>query len=106
MSWFKKKITKDNKGNKSISRTVILADETGLHIRPASQLAKMAGGFESEIFIKKDGRTASAKSIMEILTLGAAGGSEIEVTAEGEDALKATETIADFIEKGFVDGGE
>ncbi len=103
MSRFKKK--KPQSKDENISKKVILGDETGLHIRPASLLAKMAGGFESEISVNKEGRAANAKSIMEILTLGAAGGSVIEITATGKDAAEAVETIANFIEKGFVDGG-
>ncbi len=105
MSWFsKEKKDKDpDARNKSITATVILNDETGLHVRPASLFAKKAMGFDSSVHIEMNGRRVSAKSIMEILTLGAASGTELTIIAEGEDAEKAIETLTGFVERGFKD---
>ena len=114
MSFFKRKKKKSGsgaeasggaKGSESkATKKALLKDETGLHVRPASLLAKKAMSFESTIQVEMGGQTASAKSIMELLTLAAVGGSELTLSAEGPDAQQAVEALAAFIDGGFQDG--
>jgi len=108
MSWFKKgkKDKIPEASNKSIAATVVLNDETGLHVRPASLFAKKAMEFVSSVHIEMNGRKVNAKSIMEILTLGAASGTRLTIIAQGEDAEKAIETLTGFVERGFEDAEE
>lgn len=79
-------------------KTLIINNETGLHARPASQLVKKAGKFESKIEIIVGEKEVNAKSIMGIMSLGLGKGDEIKLKAEGEDAEAAVEGLTEFIE--------
>jgi phosphocarrier protein HPr len=66
-----------------------IKNKVGLHARPAALFVQTANGFKSAINVKLDTKTVNAKSILNILTLGANHGSVITITAEGEDAEQA-----------------
>jgi phosphocarrier protein len=83
---------------------LIVRNEVGLHARPAALFVDKARGFDSEITVACDGRTANAKSILGVLALGAEQGAEITVRAEGEDAPQALEALRELLNGGF--GGE
>ena len=72
---------------------VILQNETGLHARPAGELAKLAATFKSDINLNVNGKTVSAKSILGIMSLGIKTNTEIEIECDGEDENKAMEEI-------------
>lgn len=61
----------------------------GIHARPAGLLVKKASEFQSNITIKKDNKTADAKKIFSIMSLGAKLGDTIEIEINGEDEEKA-----------------
>ncbi|MGD9873875.1 MAG: HPr family phosphocarrier protein [Kiritimatiellia bacterium] len=71
------------------SANLVVSSPYGLHVRPAAQLVKVAQGFKANIHIAFNGGKADAKSILEVMTLGAEHGAEVAVTAEGGDAAKA-----------------
>lgn len=64
---------------------VILQNETGLHARPASELAKLAGRFKCDINLSVNEKKANAKSILGIMSLGIKAKTEIEIECNGED---------------------
>jgi len=70
-----------------------IANETGLHARPASLFEEEAQRFESEILIEKDGETFDAKSIVDILCAAAAKGETITLSAEGPDEEAAIDAL-------------
>lgn len=76
----------------------IVQSPTGIHARPASDLVNFTKQFKSKIFICNDTKKAAAGSIIMILTLGAKKGTELTVTAEGEDEAQAAQAVAEFIE--------
>jgi phosphocarrier protein FPr/phosphocarrier protein len=65
----------------------------GLHARPAALLAAAAKAFASSIEIGLDGRKASAKSPVSLLTLGSRWGSRLTVVADGPDAAEALAAV-------------
>ena len=69
------------------SRKVTIQNRTGLHARPASDFIACASKFKSKITIKRVGEEddANAKSIVMLLSLGLGQGTEVEITAKGED---------------------
>jgi phosphocarrier protein len=83
------------------ARTFVIVNTLGLHARAAAQLVQTANRFQAEVLVEKDGQEVNGKSIMGVLTLAAAKGSEINVTVEGDDAEKALEALAKVIEAGF-----
>ena len=82
---------------------VILPTENGLHARPATKFVEAASRYTSEITVAKDSMVVDGKSVIEILTLAAEQGTRLVITAEGEDAEEAVETLARLVESGFKD---
>lgn len=84
-----------------VSKELSIINRLGLHARAAAQLVKTANQFASEILVEKDGEQVNAKSIMGILMLAAACGSQIVVTVEGADAEDAMKSIEELVKDGF-----
>ncbi len=80
-----------------IQRNVKISNKLGLHARPAAEFVEKANTFKSRISVEKDGKKVNAKSIIEILTLGAKYGCSIKITAEGEDEAEAVEALAKLL---------
>ena len=79
-----------------VERRVTVENENGLHARPAMQLVECASGFDSDISLTRADGTegpADAKSVMQVITLAATQGTEIDVVAEGDDAEAAVGEI-------------
>lgn len=82
-------------------KSCAIVNERGLHARAAAKFVKCANSYQSEIFVKKGNRQVNGKSIMGILTLAAAKGSQILIRAEGIDADEAIKDLGQLIESGF-----
>lgn len=83
------------------SVTLTLIKPTGLHARPAAQLATALGQLDAEVVVAANGRSADGASSLELLTLGTEQGSEITVSASGPDAQRAVDTARTLVEEGF-----
>lgn len=64
-------------------------------------LVRLANQFESAILIGRGGEMVDCKSILSLLTLGAAMGTELSLSAEGDDAEGAIDAIDQFFQRGF-----
>ena len=84
-----------------VKEKVILQNETGLHARPAGELAKLATSFKCNINLNANGKTASAKSILGIMSLGIKAKTEIEIECDGEDEEIAIKEIIKGFENKF-----
>jgi phosphotransferase system HPr (HPr) family protein len=73
--------------------TLTINNKVGLHARPASIFVREASKFKSTIKVRNGAREANAKSILNVLTLGADMGSVITISAEGEDAEQALQAL-------------
>lgn len=73
----------------------------GLHLRAASALAETARRFKSAITISTDGGQADARSVINLMMLGAAQGTRLKVRAEGEDARAALDAVRRLVEDRF-----
>lgn len=80
---------------------IILTNETGLHARPASELAKLAGKFKSTIKLQVNEKTIDAKSILAIMSAGIKYNTEIEIECDGEDEENALSEIKKGFENNF-----
>lgn len=76
---------------------VTITAPNGLHTRPAAQFVKEAKAFNSEITVTSNGKTASAKSLFKLQTLGLTQGTVITIIAEGEDEKEAVEHLVNLI---------
>ncbi|MBC8952441.1 MULTISPECIES: phosphocarrier protein Hpr [Xenorhabdus] len=68
---------------------VTITAPNGLHTRPAAQFVKEAKGFSSDITLTSGGKSASAKSLFKLQTLGLTQGTIVTIAAEGDDAQQA-----------------
>ena len=73
----------------SSESTVALPAGVALHARPAATFVKTALRFRSRVTVGVNGKVADAKSILAVLALGAVGGTDLRLSAEGEDAPDA-----------------
>ena len=84
-----------------VARTVEVVNRAGMHARPAAELVKLAGRFEAEIRLEKDGLEVNGKSIMGVLMLAAERGSQLRISARGADAENAVSALSDLVARGF-----
>jgi phosphocarrier protein HPr len=70
-----------------------IAHESGLHARPAVVFVQTAKRFAATITVRNGERRANAKSMAQVLTLGASKGTELVLEAEGEDAEQALQAL-------------
>ena len=74
-----------------------IVNKLGLHARASAKLTQLAGGFQSEIWLTRNGRRVNAKSIMGVMMLAAGKGSTIGIQTEGSDADAALQAILKLI---------
>lgn len=84
-----------------MERTIPIINKLGLHARAAAKLVTLASKFEADVRIRKDGREVSGKSIMGVMMLAAANGSEITLIAEGADAAQALDELSQLVADRF-----
>lgn len=75
--------------------------EGGLHARPASLLVNKANSFKSSIRITKGEKTAEAKSILNIMTLGVKKGEELKIEVDGADEQEAAQALKQLFANNF-----
>jgi phosphotransferase system HPr (HPr) family protein len=80
--------------NGTVSRTVVIPAGVDLHARPAGQLVRAAAAQGTRVILRSNGREADAASILQVLALGATGGTPVVVEASGEAAKSAVDAIS------------
>jgi phosphocarrier protein HPr len=83
------------------SRSVIVANELGLHARAAARFVHLATRFTSQILVTRDAKVMDGKSIMGILLLAAACGTTLTISADGVDEVTAVNALTQLVESGF-----
>ncbi|HSH68466.1 MAG TPA: HPr family phosphocarrier protein [Deferrisomatales bacterium] len=86
-------------------RTYEIVNTLGLHARAAAQLVQLSQRFQAEVEVRKDELAVNGKSIMGVLMLAAAKGTQIVVRTSGADAVAAMEEIGELIRNGFWEEG-
>jgi phosphocarrier protein HPr len=86
-----------------LSRDVVVANTQGLHARPANLIMKLANQYQSRIELIKGNERVDGKSILEILTLGAAPGTTLVIEATGPDAEAAVEALVTLFASKFAE---
>lgn len=76
-----------------VEREVEVLNRAGIHARPAALIVKVANSFSSQLFMEKDKMKINGKSIMGIITLGAAYKSKIIISTDGPDENEAADAI-------------
>ena len=78
-----------------------VVNATGLHARPCHAIAATAGGFESSLQVVCGDRTVDGRSILSLMTLGAAQGDVLQFQAQGRDAQELLDTLCALVAAGF-----
>jgi phosphocarrier protein len=84
-----------------ISSNVKVVNKLGLHARAATRLVNCASGFESSIHLTRGSRSVNGKSIMGVLTLAAAIGTDLVIEADGPDQGDALTALTELFERRF-----
>lgn len=84
-----------------VAREVTIVNRRGLHARAAARFVKLAGEFNADITVSKDGAEVSGLSIMGLMMLAAAPGTQISIQATGIQAEEAVEAVAALVAAGF-----
>ncbi len=84
-----------------IRRNLRIVNKLGLHARAASKFVELASGFSSHVELTKDRHKVNGKSIMGIMMLAASRGTELTLSADGEDEDEAVAGLAALIANRF-----
>ena len=84
-----------------VTQKVKIKNPTGLHLRPAGALSKLAVQFESTIHFQFGSTNANAKSVLSVLGACIKCGDELEFICEGPDEKEALAAIVELVEAGF-----
>ena len=87
-----------------IKTQVTICNKLGLHARASAKLTKLAGTFQSDVFMTRNERRVNAKSIMGVMMLAAGIGSLVELEVDGDDENTAAEAIIALIDDKFGEG--
>ena len=85
-------------------REFTIVNKRGLHARAAAKFVKCVEQFDAQITVTREGYSVGGTSIMGLMMLAAANGSEIEVVAEGSEATLAIEALEALIADKFGEG--
>jgi phosphocarrier protein HPr len=80
---------------------VRVVNRRGLHARAAAKFVKLAERFDAEVEVIKDGAAVPGTSIMGLMMLAAARGTELTITATGAEAEDALYALRRLVEHGF-----
>ncbi len=87
-----------------IKANISISNKLGLHARASAKLTKLAGSFQSDVFMTRNARRVNAKSIMGVMMLAAGVGSEVEIETAGPDEQAAMDALVALINDKFGEG--
>lgn len=87
-----------------MEQTFTIINKLGLHARAAAKFVTTASQFDADIKVSREERFVNGKSIMGVMMLAAAKGTQITVIAEGDDAEQALQALDALISDYFGEG--
>ncbi len=85
-------------------RQITIVNRRGLHARASAKFVQTVERFDADVTVTRCGETVGGRSIMGLLTLGAAQGTTITVTAKGTDATACLQAIDSLLADRFGEG--
>lgn len=79
-----------------VKETFVIENETGLHARPATEIAKIAMKYKSNINIVVNEKTINAKSPLMIMSAGIKSKTKLDIVCDGEDEKEAIKELMAF----------
>jgi phosphocarrier protein HPr len=87
--------------DEKVCRTAVVNHPLGIHLRPASLIVGLAKKFQAKVEIIRENQRVDSRSILDLLTLAATQGSEVQIEAIGPDAEAAATAFAELIASDF-----
>ena len=87
--------------HKTFSASVTIVNRRGLHARAAAKFVKVAEQFAADVEVVKDDMVVCGISIMGLMVLAAALGTQLEIRARGREAEAALAALVALVERGF-----
>ena len=84
-----------------VQRICLITNRLGLHARAAAKFVRMAESFDADIWVSRNGTEVSGVSILGLMMLAAAPGTEITMEAEGREATDALEALLKLVSDKF-----
>jgi phosphocarrier protein HPr len=84
-----------------LTRTVTIRNQRGLHARAAAKFVKLVAEFDAEIWVERNGTEVGGQSIMGLMMLAAAPGTDIAIAAAGRQGAEALAALVSLVERGF-----
>ena len=88
------------RSNVVVADSVRVADAEGLHLRMCAAIVQLVGRFQAQVTVQKDDRLQDAASILGLLTLAAAKGTRLTVSAIGPDADRVVPAMVELLSAG------
>jgi len=80
---------------------VEIVNKLGLHARASAKLTQLAGKYQAEVWMTRNGRRVNAKSIMGVMMLAAAKGTTVTIETSGVDEDEAMTALLELIRDKF-----
>ncbi|TAH34973.1 MAG: HPr family phosphocarrier protein [Planctomycetota bacterium] len=80
---------------------VTVVNPLGIHARPSHAIVSTVAAYDAQVTLHCNGRSADARSILSVMTLGAVHGAQLELEARGPQAAEAVAALAALIRSGF-----
>jgi phosphocarrier protein HPr len=87
-----------------VTCTVTVRNTLGMHARAAAKFVHAASAFAARVTVARGERVVDGKSILGVLLLAAARGTDIVITADGADERDVLEALSALVESGFGEG--
>jgi phosphotransferase system HPr (HPr) family protein len=86
---------------RTVSANVTVVNAHGMHLRPADLFARTVMRYKSQVVVTFEGQQVDGRSIVELLMLAARQGSQLSISATGEDCDQALAELTKLVEEGF-----
>lgn len=91
----------DGTAGDAVTRELPIVNRKGLHARATAKFVQCVEAYDADVTVTRGGETVGGQSIMGILTLGAARGTDITVSATGRDAQAVVAALAALVASRF-----
>ena len=88
------------------TKELVVRNRSGIHARVSTLIAQRCREFASEIRLRKGSAVADCRSVLDLLSLGAANGTTVILEATGDDAAEAISLITALFEARFNEDDE
>ncbi len=81
-----------------LSKEILISNKHGIHARPSSRIAEIAGGYDSTVTIKYRGSEADASSVMSLILLAVEPDTSVILEADGADEKEVFDALVEYLE--------